>query len=87
MKASQHKPRPTTLPWRAMPRIVARMTAGAEAHGDADDRPGWLGVPDRELRDALARHLIAYMSGEDDEDHLAAIVCNGMMLMDKEEGR
>jgi len=34
---------------------------------------------------SLLRHAVAYMCGDRDEDHMAAVMCNAMFIMHYEE--
>lgn len=68
--------------YEASARIAQRFTFGELKYA----RGNWREA--RELqtyRESLSRHLMQYLNGETDEDHLSAICANAIILMDLEE--
>jgi hypothetical protein len=43
------------------------------------------GMPISRVLASLERHLTAYEAGENDEDHMAAVMCNAMFVLHYEE--
>jgi len=85
------KPRPCIIPATVLSEVAERFTKGMHKHPgpESDPERGWRGdaCSDEDIRNAMFRHLLAYLSGEaSDEDgsHLVAIVCNAIMLRDRE---
>ena len=63
-------------------RLGRWLTIGAQKYA----KRNWeSGMPLSRCVDSLFRHLTAYMAGERDEDHLAAMACNVMFLIHYEE--
>lgn len=56
---------------------------GANKYGDRNWEGG--GMPISHCLDSLLRHAVKYLSGLDDEDHLAAIVWNAFAIMHYEK--
>ena len=85
-KEAATKPRPSLLPMHALSEVVDCMTKGAVKYGDHN----WRECENGLYLDALGRHFMAYARGElcDEEGtaHLAAIVCNALILLEKERG-
>lgn len=80
------------LPWDALDEVIRVLHHGAKKHGLNNWRKG-KGDPNSLalLRDAMTRHLIAYMRGEEIDPesgapHLAHLVCNAMFLVELERG-
>jgi hypothetical protein len=44
-----------------------------------------LGIPASRITASLYRHLLKFQQGDQDEDHIAAIMCDAMMLIHIEE--
>jgi len=67
-------------------RAIARvMTAGADNHGELNWRKG---IPFSRLKQSAERHWNQFLLGELDEDHLAHMAANILMMLDfKETGR
>jgi len=63
-------------------RVARHLAEGAEHYGDDNWRQG---IPFRRTADSLIRHIFQWLDRDDVEDHLAAIVCNAMFLMQFEE--
>jgi hypothetical protein len=55
------------------------MTKGAEKYGPDNWRLANSLEEQRGFQDSAWRHLLAWMEGQDDEDHAAAVVTNIMM--------
>lgn len=76
------KGRPALIPVLAMFRLAKHYENGAKKYGDFN----WeLGQPHSVYADSLYRHLLKYLGGARDEDHLAAIAWNAMAIMQQEE--
>lgn len=74
--------------WPDLKEVVEVLTYGDNKKYPAEDGANWkrLENPNRRLKDALLRHIIAYRSGEkiDPEtgkSHLAHAITNALMLM------
>lgn len=76
------KPRMELLPLDLLERVSKWYGLGAEKYGDNNWR---LGQPKREVIGSLIRHLSKYMRGDDDEDHLSAVIWNALCLMNVDE--
>jgi len=61
----------------AMRRLAAWLEVGAQKY---TARNWEKGIPLSRTLDSLMRHVLAVAEGRDDEDHLAAILCNLMFL-------
>lgn len=62
-------------------RVSIHLEKGAEHYGADNWRAG---MPFRRVLDSLIRHIFQYAECDEVEDHLAAIVCNTMFLMEYE---
>lgn len=71
------------MPMNALTRLSRRYEYGAVKYGRADAYKD--GLPVSRCWDSAMRHLVAYMSGNNSEDHLAACVWNCMAMMYMEE--
>jgi len=75
----------TLLPIPALNRITQHYVNGLKKYG----RDNWkkLSTPDdiERYKQSMFRHLIQYLEGQDNEDHLAAVVWNAMALLYFEE--
>ena len=75
----------TLLPITALNRITQHYVNGLKKYG----RDNWkkLSTPEdiERYKQSMFRHLIQYLEGQDNEDHLAAIVWNAMSLLYFEE--
>jgi hypothetical protein len=79
LKEVTDKPRYTLIDRPFLRRLAEHMTKGARKYGPDNWR---LGSSQDELdgfRDSAWRHLMAWLDGETDEDHGAAVVANIMM--------
>lgn len=72
------------MPWEAILRLSQHYEAGAKKYKRWNYRQGQ-GIPLSSYLDSAMRHLAKYMSGCDDEDHLAAAAFNilGAMLVEQ----
>ena len=76
------KPRPDLVSPLFMLRLGERLRLGAEKYAERN----WeMGIPQSRCAASLMRHLMQYLAGAMDEDHLAAVACNVMFLMHNEE--
>jgi hypothetical protein len=72
----------TLLPRRGLARLVGLLMRGAEKYG----RHNWqLGQSLGRAERSLERHWAAYLAGEREEDHLAAVVFNACVILDHED--
>lgn len=72
----------TLLPHTALARLVRHLELGLEKYGRHNWTKGQnLGRAER----SLYRHWVAYLHGEQEEDHLAALVFNACVILDHEE--
>ena len=76
------KPRPALISPFALMRIGKWMAMGAINYGDRNWEKG---IPFSSFIESTMRHLLKYMMGMRDEDHLAAICFNVMDIMHFEE--
>ena len=71
-----------SIPWEAILRLSKHYENGAKKYNRWNYRKG---IPLSSYLDSAMRHLAKYMSGCDDEDHLAAAAFNvlGAMLVEQ----
>jgi hypothetical protein len=67
---------------RALLRISKRLELGAKKYSANDWK---VGIPFSMLLDSSIRHLLQYMSKENDENHLDAAITNLLQLLEQEE--
>ncbi len=80
--SAEGKPRPDLFSPFAMQRIGLWLTRGAEKYSEHN----WLkGIPASRCLASLHRHLMKYMQGATDEDHLSAVATNCMFLLHFDE--
>ena len=72
------------LPACALIRLSKHYEAGARKY---EDRNWEKGIPISVMIDSAMRHLLKYMDGQTDEDHLAAVAWNILGAMWMEEKR
>lgn len=66
----------------AFERVMKRFMLGAKKYS----RTNWRNCTDNQTyKESLARHLVQYLNGKTDEDHLGALIVNALILMDLEE--
>ncbi len=70
------------LPPLAILRLAKHFEAGARKYGDRNWEKG---IPINSFIDSAIRHLLKYMAGQKDEDHLLAASWNLMCAMETEE--
>ena len=76
------KGRPSLISPHGLWRLARHYESGAKKYGDHN----WAkGQPVSRYLDSIFRHLIKYLGGARDEDHLAAIAWNAMAIIDHEE--
>lgn len=86
-KADAGKIRPTLVPRQVIRDIAIVREYGNNKYGDADN---WKTVESERYRDALCRHLMAYLDDPDSVDeesgisHLSHIACNVAFLCEME---
>lgn len=67
------------VPKECLERVAIHYTNGAKKYEDPNN---WKkGIPDESYKESAERHLMQYLLGKRDEDHLAAIVFNVFGLM------
>jgi len=70
------------LVYGASARIANRFKEGEQKYA----RLNWREAKDiQTYKESVTRHLYQYLNGEADEDHLAAVAVNTIILMDLEE--
>ncbi len=79
---AEGKGRYDLIPVQGLMRLARHYELGARKY---TDRNWEQGMPISRYVDAAMRHLIKYLGGWDDEDHLAAVVFNTMAIMHHEE--
>ena len=72
----------TLLPTEALPRVIRHLETGAKHYGRLNFQRG---IPVSRCTQSLMRHLVAFLEGKDDEDHLAAVVVNGLFILHMQE--
>ena len=78
----EDKPRPDLICPHFLRRLGLHLARGAKKYAERN----WeLGMPQSRAEASLCRHYVAYMAGQTDEDHLAAMAFNVMMLISQEE--
>ena len=76
--ADDSKPRPDLISPFALLEVGQHMRQGAEKYGVNN----WmLGQPFSEVTASMYRHLLAWMTGDERENHLAAIIFGAQALM------
>lgn len=80
--SSKGKGRPALMPPHALLRIAKLYERGADIYGAFNCE---IGQYHSRYLDSLFRHLLKYLGGASDEDHLAAICWNAMEIMHQEE--
>lgn len=70
------------LPPAAILRLARHFEAGAAKYGERNWEKG---IPINSFIDSAIRHIMKYMAGQDDEDHLVAAAWNLMCAMETEE--
>ena len=88
-KADADKIRPTLVPPSLVPAVAAVREHGTRKYGDPEN---WKRVDAQRYKDALYRHWLAYLNGEEcDEEsglpHLWHLACNAAFLIEMEGGR
>lgn len=82
--SSKDKGRCDLLPASSLLRLAKHFEKGAEHYGDRNWEKG---IPMHRYIDSAMRHLLKYMSGETDEDHLCAATWNLICGMWTEDNR
>jgi hypothetical protein len=86
-KADQGKPRPTLVPVSLINAVTAIREYGCKKYNDPEN---WRNVEPQRYKDALYRHWLAYLGGEelDNESglpHLWHLACNAAFLIEFNE--
>lgn len=79
--SADNKPRMELLPYDCLERVAFWYGEGAKKYGDNNWRKG---QPNSQILGSLLRHISKYMKGMEDEDHLSAIVWNGLALINND---
>lgn len=74
------KGRMDLLPMSALIELSKHCEEGAQKYGEHNVDKG---IPQKSLCDSAMRHLIKYMRGDDDEDHLRAAAWNIMWALNQ----
>ena len=87
VKADQGKPRPTLVPVSLIKAVTAIMEYGCKKYHDPEN---WRKVEPQRYRDALYRHWLAYLGGEETDKesglpHLWHLACNVAFLIEFQE--
>ena len=82
--SAEGKPRMSLVPHKALSDVMQRYLAGAEAYGENNWK---LGMKNSVLYDSAMRHMMAYWTGDESEDHLGAVLWNVMGLIDNHNKR
>ena len=82
--SAEGKPRMSLVPHKALQDVMMRYLDGAEAYGENNWKKG---MKNSVLYDSTMRHLMAYWTGDDSEDHLGAALWNIMGLIDNDDKR
>lgn len=77
--SSEDKPRFTLLDLPFLTRFATHMTKGAKKYGPNNWRLGTEQAALDGFKDSAYRHLVAWLEGQGDEDHAAAVCANIMM--------
>jgi len=84
-KADKNKPRPTLVPTSLIRAVMAIREYGTAKYNDPEN---WRQVEPQRYRDALCRHMLAYIDnpgGVDDESgfpHIWHVACNVAFLIE-----
>lgn len=81
-ESSDGKGRPSLISPELIFRISKHLELGALKY---EPRNWEKGMPYSRVMDSIIRHTFQYLDGDNEEDHLAAIVCNVMFLMHYEK--
>lgn len=76
--SAEGKPPMQLLPFELLERVADWYGLGAKKYGDNDWRKG---QKQSHVLGSLLRHLSKYIRGEQDEDHLSAVIWNALCLM------
>lgn len=80
-----NKPRFDLIPPHALWRVAMLYARGAQKYGENNWQKG---IPSQQMLASAMRHLESYRRGDNNEDHLAAVVWNVLAMMQYEaEGR
>lgn len=87
-KLDAGKPRPTMVPPSLIRAVTAVREYGTKKYRDPEN---WRSVEPQRYRDALYRHWLAYLEGEEKDKesglpHLWHIACNAAFLIEMERG-
>ena len=82
--SGEGKSRMSLVPHKALNDVMQRYLAGAEEYGENNWK---LGMKNSVLYDSTMRHLMAFWTGDESEDHLGAALWNIMGLIDNVDKR
>ena len=88
-KADTGKPRPTLVPTSLITAVTAVREFGCQKYHDPEN---WRKVEAQRYKDALYRHWLSYLSGEEQDPesglpHLWHLACNAAFLIEMEGRR
>jgi len=70
------------LPPRALQQVALRLEYGSKKYGPNNWNNG---IQQSKLLDSALRHLIQFMKGDTDENHLVASACNILQMIEQSE--
>lgn len=73
------------FPMNGLKRLAQRYEYGNLKYGDAEGYKR--GLPVKDSMDSMFRHMVAYLEGDNSEDHMAAVAWGAMCIMYMEEFR
>lgn len=79
---AEGKARPDLISAFAEERLGAWLALGAAKYSDRNWEKG---IPVSRSYASLRRHILQFVQGDTQEDHLAAIMCNAMFMLDHDE--
>ncbi|MDR1493074.1 MAG: DUF5664 domain-containing protein [Planctomycetaceae bacterium] len=79
---AENKPRPDLISPFAIERLAEWLRLGAIKYSERNWEKG---IPLSRITASLYRHLLKFQQGINDEDHVAAILCNAMMIVHVQE--
>ena len=76
--SGSNKGRYDLIPWDCMERVARHYQNGADKYGDHNWQKG---MPSSRYFSSAMRHMVKYITGSRDEDHLAAVIWNVLAIM------
>jgi len=78
------KPKMSLIPTEELIRVMQHFRNGADKYGESNWKKG---MTTSVFYDSAQRHLLKWWMGQDDEDHMAAVVWNIMCAMWTEKNK